>query len=328
MIDLANRFGVVLSLRQAVVRQAGLALLVPCCWLASGSAAQPADFWVAHPPGISQEPSSQDRSGAITANLLKIAQSITVKVLAGDSSGSGTIVQRQGDQYFVITNAHVKTPAIGRSLRIQTMDGRIYPAHVLPRPTTRPTDLALLGFSSSHSYPVARLATESKNSEGLAVYAAGYPFGTGGATGPGLVVLSGRIGLVPQRSLVGGHQIGYTNMVEKGMSGGPLLLADGRVIAINAMHAYPIWGNPYVYDDGTVANPEQRRQMRRLSWGIPSRRIAAYLSSMPNRPYSSQHGQPLAAQSDQQWDAKLEESLGQPPEKFLNQPSGQSFFTH
>lgn len=316
MINLANRFGVVLSLRRSLLRQAGLAWLVPCCWLATGSAVQAADFWVAHPPGISQVPSSQDRSGAITANLLKIAKSITVKVLAGDSSGSGTIVQRQGDQYFVITNAHVKTPAIGRSLRIQTMDGRIYPAHVLPRPTTRPTDLALLGFSSSHSYPVARLATESKNSEGLAVYAAGYPFATGGATGPGLVVLSGRIGLVSQRSLLGGHQIGYTNMVEKGMSGGPLLLADGRVIAINAMHAYPIWGNPYVYDDGTVANPEQRRQMRRLSWGIPSQRIAIYMAAGRGRAHSLRPHQSL--------DPSPEHSVSQP----LDQPSRPSFFSH
>jgi len=46
-----------------------------------------------------------------------------------------------------------------------------------------------------------------------------------------------------------GCGIGYTNEIEKGMSGDQN--REGKVIGINGIHAQPLWGDPYVYQDGT-----------------------------------------------------------------------------
>lgn len=213
--------------------------------------------------------------------LEHLAIAITVKVLAGDSWGSGTLVSRNGDNYTVITNAHVLTPGEGHNFRILTMDGRLHPASRVPRASTNPPDLALLRFmSSSATYTTAILYRGSLLRVGTLVYAAGFPFGREDNAGPGFSFAAGHVALVPDRTFTGGYQIGYTNAVEKGMSGGPVLAEDGTVVAINGMHSYPLWGNPYVYEDGTLPTPGQQVEMRRLSWAIPATRVIRFLGHL------------------------------------------------
>ena len=83
----------------------------------------------------------------------------------------------------------------------------------------------------------------------------------------------------------GGYQIGYTNDIEKGMSGGPLLNARGEVVGVNGVHAYPLWGDPYQYKDGSEPNAALREQMSKYSWGIPIdtfKQLAPSASEMTN----------------------------------------------
>ena len=194
---------------------------------------------------------------AATLALRDVAQAITVKVLAGDNSGSGTILRRDGVTHVVITNAHVLTTARGGRVEIRTMVGRTYPARLMPRSSGKPADLALLEFTSTLPYAPAILNLTPDLPVGTPVHAAGYPFQANPSSRSGFVVASSHIALIPKRMFTGGYQVGYTNMVEKGMSGGPVLSVDGQVVAINGMHAFPIWGNPYVYDDGSKPNPDQ-----------------------------------------------------------------------
>lgn len=35
------------------------------------------------------------------------------------------------------------------------------------------------------------------------------------------------------------------------------------------MHAYPLWGDPYIFADGSEPEPALREQMVNYSWGIP-----------------------------------------------------------
>ncbi|WP_017653161.1 S1 family peptidase [Fortiea contorta] len=194
------------------------------------------------------------------------AQAITVKVLSGDTSGSGTLIQRQGRTYTVITNQHVLTPGQGSRYRIQTPDGRIYPATVSPsKNQIYRQDLGLLQFfSRQKTYSVALLNTSANIEAEATVFAAGFPINSSG-----LVLTTGRISLLLDKPLNDGYQIGYTNQIHKGMSGGALLNLHGEVIGINGRHAYPLWNNPDIFADGSTPSTNLQQQINQLSWAIP-----------------------------------------------------------
>jgi hypothetical protein len=40
-------------------------------------------------------------------------------------------------------------------------------------------------------------------------------------------------------------------------------------VGINGLHANPIWGDPYVFEDGSYPTDAQREQISQYSWGIP-----------------------------------------------------------
>lgn len=196
--------------------------------------------------------------------LRKYAQSITVKVLSGDTWGSGILIHRKGQVYTVLTNQHVLTPGEGKPYHVQTPDGLIYQATVSRVAEFEGNDLGLLQFSSSEeAYTVASLGTLTLF-KGDEVFAAGFPF-----EAKGFVFTTGQISLLLDKALDGGYQIGYTNDIQKGMSGGPLLNRRGQVVGINGRHAYPLWGNPYVFKDGSVPTVATQEQMSHFSWAVP-----------------------------------------------------------
>jgi serine protease DegQ len=220
----------------------------------------------------SVEQQSRQRS---PKQLQQTAESITVKVLSQGFLGSGILIHRQGSVYWVLTNAHVlmsgKPP-----YQIQTPDNRVYTAKLLKdteklqTKSLQENDLALLKFYSPKiNYNVASLGSASSLNVGNKVFAAGFPFDSEGIQDIGFVFRTGQISLVLNKALEGGYQIGYTNDIQKGMSGGPLLNSAGQVVAINGMHAEPLWGEPYVYQDGTEPEASLRKQMSQYSWGIP-----------------------------------------------------------
>ena len=196
--------------------------------------------------------------------LKNVARSIAVKVLSGHGLGSGILIQKQGQTYRVLTNEHVL--AAGETHRIQTPDGKIYQGEMLKNRSFDGNDLALLQFKSANEYLVARLAP-SPIAVGEEVFAAGFP-GQDASEAKGFQFLLGQVSFIAKKAIIGGYKIGYTNPVEKGMSGGPLLNIKGEVVGVNGMHAYPIWGDPYVFKDG--AKPDLPMDlMVRSSWAIP-----------------------------------------------------------
>ncbi|WP_199247572.1 serine protease [[Phormidium] sp. ETS-05] len=216
------------------------------------------------------------RQPAPEARLRQIAESITVKILYGAAEGwgSGIIVRSEGEVYTVVTNQHVLRG--GTSYQVQTPDGRIYSAQAIAISSFQDRDLAALRFRSLQTYQVATLATSAQLRIGDRVYAVGFP--AQNPTARGFYFTEGQISLVTNQAFIGGYQIGYTNPVEKGMSGGPLLNADGEVIGVNGMHAYPLWGNPYIFPDGTTPPVAMQEQMRLLSWAIPIQNVFSLTS--------------------------------------------------
>lgn len=219
------------------------------------------------------------------AQLYQIARSISVKVYTGYTNGSGLIIHRQGSVYTLVTNHHVLTP--GAPYRVETADGRVYPAQVVKNAAFGGNDLALLQFSSTQDYPVAALGTGASLAVGDRVYVGGFPNGIDPSQAGGFVFREGTVTLLPDRPLEKGYQLGFTNPIDKGMSGGPLLNARGEVVGINGMHAYPLWGNPYIYIDGSEPSAATREVMVRSNWAIPMETLVQLAAGLSLRYASS-----------------------------------------
>jgi serine protease Do len=218
--------------------------------------------------------------------LKQQTRQITVKVLASDTWGSGILIGQHQSVYTVLTNHHVLQ---GRSdYRVQTPDGRSYAASNYQGNNFSNNDLALLQFISTDTSYVLAAFSRRELAAGEAVFAAGFPIESdrilvhpdeSDPEDQGFRFTSGQVVLVSEKALRGGYQLGYTNDIEKGMSGGPVLNASGEVIAINGMHAYPLWGDPYIFADGSRPCDALHQLMEKTSWAIPTE---TFLSMIPD----------------------------------------------
>lgn len=212
--------------------------------------------------------------------IREYAQKITVKVFAGQNSGSGILFKRSGNTYQVITNNHVLLfGKQNQSYRIKTPDGQVYPATMTNNYNFGPQDLGVLKFVSEAEYEVVNLSSVAIPPIGEPVFAAGFPYQSDFQAEDQLTFNTGVVDSISDKSFRGGYRIGYSNDIVQGMSGGPLFNSQGQVIGINGRHKYPVWGNPYIFEDGTVASPSQKEEMSKSSWAIP---IQTFLKSVPN----------------------------------------------
>ncbi|NEO45878.1 MAG: trypsin-like serine protease [Moorea sp. SIO4A3] len=161
-----------------------------------------------------------------------VAQQITVRIDGPKQGGSGIIVERQGNVYYILTNAHVLQKA--GIYRIQTPDGNRYPVDSRYIRRMPGVDLAILPFISTSNYPVARLGNSQQISAGQRVYVAGWPR-SGGASQQRRFINTEGLLTEASSKLPRGYALSYTNLVRIGMSGGPVLDNQGRVIGINGM---------------------------------------------------------------------------------------------
>jgi tetratricopeptide (TPR) repeat protein/S1-C subfamily serine protease len=186
------------------------------------------------------------------------AKQITVRIdsSSGDN-GSGVIIAKEGDIYTVLTAAHVvcKPPdKVGlcepNTYKILTVDNKQYPVEPSTIKLEEGVDLAVVKFTSRENYQVATLANyPTKDDEYM--FTAGYP--KLGKKSPWRFTLgqiySKEQGLVATTksdfnnnssgtaqsavSLTGGYELVYSSITFGGMSGGPVLDSQGRVIGIH-----------------------------------------------------------------------------------------------
>lgn len=232
----------------------------------------------------------------------EIARRVTVRILTQNGSGSGAIVARQGETYTVLTNHHVVIDSPEQGYRVLTPDGQYHAAWWMPLPQFGGLDLALVQFTSRYSYQVVEIADSNAVLEGDPVYAAGFPAWYFHQEGNLLVsmeetrdwgvnafrVTTGQVQMRSPRSLQGGYQIGYSNDVLQGMSGGPVLDRHGALIGINGKLKYPFQGiQAFIFADGSMPSPQLFQQMEALSWAIP---IARFQSKTLDRSQESPGG--------------------------------------
>lgn len=212
-----------------------------------------------------------------------ISREVTVLIEIGEGensgNGSGVIIARDGDTYHVLTAQHVVASRENRDgeipYRIITHDKK---PHTLDFDTVtvlpNGLDLAVFEFESDEDYPVATLGNSDLVTEGIPVFVSGWPQ-------PGSVsdvtqqrrirqFTTGRVSTVLEMDFRG-YQIGYDNNTFRGMSGGPVVDASGRLVAIHGQ-ADSVVGSPEIQVSPGNGDPEALRQVMTnlgFNYGIP-----------------------------------------------------------
>ena len=162
--------------------------------------------------------------------IAAIARASTV-VVNGQNPGSGVIISKDGNTYYVLTAKHVV--ATQDEYEIVTSDGTKYPLNYSTVKKIPDIDLALVQFTSDKNYLVAQVGDSDKVTEGNSVYISGWPHPGRAITQRIFQITSGKISGRPLESLEEGYGLVYTNITRSGMSGGSILDANGVVIGIH-----------------------------------------------------------------------------------------------
>jgi WD40 repeat protein len=168
--------------------------------------------------------------------IYPIAQQITVKI-DGANTGSGVIIERQGNNYTVVTNRHVVFAA--GSYTVQTSDGKSYQANQIKKFSN--ADLAVFQFTSSQNYRVAEKGNSDQVTGGKTIYIGGYPAGISGISGRNFTFLPGQISGILSNPK-DGYGFGYTVQAFQGMSGGPILDEEGKLVGIHGRAGTDVGG--------------------------------------------------------------------------------------
>jgi S1-C subfamily serine protease len=100
------------------------------------------------------------------------ARLVTVRIETQGGNGSGVIVARDGNSYYVLTAEHVvKNPA---ALRLTTHDQRTYKISPSDIKRSAGTDLAIVKFTSTQPYGVATLGNYIISDKSF-VFSGGWP---------------------------------------------------------------------------------------------------------------------------------------------------------
>lgn len=222
-----------------------------------------------------QEISTFKSNSAVEA----IAQPITVRLVGENIAGSGVIISQVGNDYFVLTCAHVIESNQESKFVVLTSDGKKYIAKKDTRFNFRDVDLAVVKFSTDNQYPVAIMDTNFNLSIGEQVYVTGFPNYQQKAVN---LVSTVDLGIKPYNFTKGkvlhvlnlplekGYKIGMTNEIEVGMSGGPVLNINGELVGIIGRTKYAFGGlDAYGFSDGSQPSEELVEEFSVASWAIP-----------------------------------------------------------
>ncbi|MBE3065659.1 MAG: trypsin-like peptidase domain-containing protein [Spirochaetes bacterium] len=156
--------------------------------------------------------------------------------------GSGIIVKRSGDTYYVLTNNHVVDSATDISVKLS--DQREFKGKVVGKDDRK--DLAVVSFSAKEALPIAELGDSNSLEVGDLVLAVGNPLGFENTITMGIVSALGRRGPQGQSVSASTDYIQTDASINQGNSGGALVNVRGQVVGINTWIAAPTGGNVWL----------------------------------------------------------------------------------
>ncbi len=164
------------------------------------------------------------------SQVAAIAEQISVRI-DGQAPGSGVLLARQDQTYFVLTAAHVV--ATEDEYEIVTPDNQRYPLVYSQVKKLPGVDLAVVQFNSAKTYQLTNLGDSNQAKRGTVAYVAGWPKGGVAINQPTLLFQQGILSASSQVQQDYGYGLIYTNNTLPGMSGGPVLNAEGLLIGIH-----------------------------------------------------------------------------------------------
>ena len=201
--------------------------IIACFYLISATANPSFSQTLIHP---SLTALSSNSIALNPTDLNTIASEITVRI-DGPRGGSGVIIEKKGNIYYVLTNWHVVN-RVGE-YEIITPDSQRHKVYYSLIRQIDDIDLAIIPFESSQRYPVATVADSNAVDIGSPIHVGGWPR-SGSTLGQRLFLSTEGI-LTRRQSPRNGYTLVYTNLVRSGMSGGPILNEAGNLIGINGL---------------------------------------------------------------------------------------------
>ena len=174
-----------------------------------------------------------------SAEIGNLARAVTVRIETPGASGSGFIIERNGNTYTVLTAQHVLAGLGGNEEAYvipaadETKSYRLNNRSIRTLPQNLDIDLAIVQFESRDTYQVARLGDSSTVNLGSESYVSGYPLPSAAIDKIALRFTDGIINAVPTETFEKGYGLVYSNNTAAGMSGGPVFNAQGDVIGIH-----------------------------------------------------------------------------------------------
>lgn len=221
------------------------------------------------------------------------AHLITVRLSSRIISGSGVIVKHDSNRYTILTCNHVISKIKNEPYQVLVADGKSYLADAKTYRKIEGLDLATIQFDSPVNYSVAAFEYKNNNRIDMEVVIAGYPnwryeqnnwVNTLKHGIKYFLSSEGSIAIVLKKPLEEGYQLGISNDVEIGMSGGPVLNSHKKLIGIIGRTKYPIAGiEAYTFIDGTKPDQQLLSKLEDVSWAMPlDRKVIAKVQGYEN----------------------------------------------